>query len=164
MHKKLFISLLLSLIIMSGPACNGASEIKTTDAPATSAKPSHQITTSKPQATTEPVNIPFIPTDLFVEYIRISPQTTTVTAGDRQKFTVMAYTNVGDEAYDVTWDSQFSIEDGAGGYWVFNEYVSENPGEWEVEAFFEGPSDGFAWWTDFGTIIVKEPDNNTGPE
>jgi hypothetical protein len=66
----------------------------------------------------------------------------------------MAYDFQGN-SYDVTHNAVFSISSGAGGFWVFNKYTSENAGIWEITADYWNPGDGTEYWRDQATLIVK---------
>ncbi|MEF8875019.1 MAG: hypothetical protein V5A88_10210, partial [Candidatus Thermoplasmatota archaeon] len=65
-------------------------------------------------------------------YIEINPQSSTVPAGDTQNYTATAYDEYDNEIEDVTSDTVWSIESGAGGSWSGNIYTSENAGNWTV--------------------------------
>ncbi|MFO8110433.1 MAG: hypothetical protein R6U17_07965 [Thermoplasmata archaeon] len=72
------------------------------------------------------------------DYIVISPENTTVTAGGAQAYTATAYDEGGNEIGDVTAITSWSIEGGAGGDWEANEYTSEFAGEWVVTGNYGG--------------------------
>jgi hypothetical protein len=63
--------------------------------------------------------------------IHVTPQETTVMVGDAVAFQVTAEDSCSN-TWDVTSSTAFTIELGAGGYWVGNVYTSEVPGDWTV--------------------------------
>jgi len=94
------------------------------------------------------------PTVFYVSYIITTPDTATIAAGGSQLYTVTAYDYEGN-SFDVTRDCDFFITDGAGGSWIFNEYISENTGTWTVTTDYWNPLDGTEFWRDEAALIVK---------
>ena len=72
--------------------------------------------------------------------IAVTPDPETVTAGDS-----VTYQAIAEDAYSNTWDvtaeTVFSIEAGAGGAWVDNLYTSEAAGDWTVTGEYDGLTD-----------------------
>jgi hypothetical protein len=69
--------------------------------------------------------------------VDILPKMTTVTSGDKQTYTAKA-TDAYDNIVDVTADTVFEIESGAGGVWTSNVYTSDAVGEWTVTGTYDG--------------------------
>ncbi len=84
-------------------------------------------------------------------YIKISPSDETITARETQTYTAIAYDEDDNNIGDVTDDTEWSIEDGAGGNWDGNLYTSENVGNWTVTGKYDG-------LTDTATLIVEDID------
>ena len=63
--------------------------------------------------------------------IEITPAEETILAGEELFYTAMASDAVGN-TWDVTGETLFSIDAGAGGSWLDSSYYSENPGDWTV--------------------------------
>ncbi|MBS3816544.1 MAG: hypothetical protein KGY76_03155 [Candidatus Thermoplasmatota archaeon] len=66
------------------------------------------------------------------DHINISPENKTINAGDQQSYLADAYDSYGNHIEEVTAQTNWSIENGAGGYWSDNIYFSENTGTWTV--------------------------------
>lgn len=89
------------------------------------------------------------------DYIVIEPSDKSIVSGDTVTYTATAYDIDGMELMDVTEDTTWSIEAGAGGNWDGNHYTSENPGTWVVTAnysFAEG-----VYVTDTAELAVSVP-------
>ncbi|MEF8873547.1 MAG: sialidase family protein, partial [Candidatus Thermoplasmatota archaeon] len=81
--------------------------------------------------------------------LEIEPKKRTVTAGENIAYTASTYDEFNNEIEDVTEETNWSIEEGAGGEWDNHVYTSEAAGEWTVE----GDHDGVT-----GTVdLVVEP-------
>ncbi len=76
-----------------------------------------------------------------VSYMIIEPQEASIDVGASQSYTATAYDEDDNEIGDVTDDTTWSINSGAGGYWTYNEYTSENAGTWTVTGTYDGFSD-----------------------
>ncbi|MFO8110288.1 MAG: GLUG motif-containing protein [Thermoplasmata archaeon] len=87
-----------------------------------------------------------------IEYIVISPEDETIYAGNTVTYAATAYDESHDVVEDVTGDTVWSIETGAGGSWSDNVYTAENAGEWIVTGTYEGHSDNAAL-----TVVDAEP-------
>ncbi len=73
----------------------------------------------------------------------ITPATATITAGDTQAYTAMAYDEYDNEIGDITADTDWSINTGAGGSWAGNVYTSEFADVWTVTGEY-GEANGTA--------------------
>ncbi len=73
-----------------------------------------------------------------VSYIVVTPTDSTVTAGETQEFFATAYDDLGVEICDVTVDTAWGIDAGAGGSWLANTYTTELTGLWTVTGTFAG--------------------------
>ena len=83
-----------------------------------------------------------------VDHIIIAPDTATITAGQSQPYTATAYDSDG-KAWDVTAETTFSIDPGAGGSWSGSTYTSELAGTWTVTGTFDS-------LTDDATLTVEQ--------
>jgi len=72
-----------------------------------------------------------------VEYLVIKPDRSTITAGETQAYTAIAYDKHDNRIGDVTEYVNWFVETGSGGNWTDNVYNSENPGEWTVTGNYE---------------------------
>ncbi|MDG7041820.1 MAG: Ig-like domain-containing protein, partial [Nitrososphaerota archaeon] len=75
-----------------------------------------------------------------LDHIIITPESATITAGDKQAYTATAYDKYNNSLGNVTGDTTFSITAGAGGSWAANVYTSQNAGNWTVTGTYEGKS------------------------
>jgi hypothetical protein len=100
---------------------------------------------------------------LTLDYIVISPDTATITAGDSQVYTAEAFNSSGSSLGDVTSSTTFSIETGAGGSWDDNEYDSEYVGTWTVTGEYDGLTDTAILMVTVGSLdyIIISPDTAT---
>lgn len=90
-------------------------------------------------------------TEREIDHIVISPQESTISSGSTQAYTAVAYDEFSDEIRDVTADTSWSTDSGAGGTWNDNIYTSENEGTWTVTGTY-------AEHTDTATLIVTDID------
>ncbi len=74
-----------------------------------------------------------------LDYIEVSPSTTSVTAGSGQVFTTTAYDQYGN-TWDVSDPASWSISTDAGGSWTDNTYTAEKSGAWTVTAEYDSES------------------------
>ncbi len=72
------------------------------------------------------------------DHIVISPDASTITAGNTQTYTAEAFDQVNNTLGDVTASTVFSIDAGAGGSWAANVYTSEKAGTWTVTGTYSG--------------------------
>lgn len=72
--------------------------------------------------------------------IAISPSVARISVGESQTYTVEATDGDGN-TFDVTAETIFTIEAGAGGCWVDNTYTSEFIGKWQVSGTHKGLTD-----------------------
>jgi uncharacterized repeat protein (TIGR01451 family) len=70
--------------------------------------------------------------------IVISPTLATIPAGGIQLYTAEAFDEFDNTRGDVTTDTDFSIEEEAGGTWSENVYTSQNYGTWTVQGTYTG--------------------------
>ncbi|MBS3817285.1 MAG: hypothetical protein KGY76_06960 [Candidatus Thermoplasmatota archaeon] len=87
-----------------------------------------------------------------VDYIEVTPQDSTITAGETQGYNATAYDKNGNEIREVTDQTNWSIENGAGGGWSENIYTSRYAGTWNVTGEFTQGSDVFE---DNATLTVQ---------
>ncbi len=76
-----------------------------------------------------------------VSYMAISPQVFVINAGQTRAFTADTYDQFGNMINDVTGDTNWSIEGGAGGSWLNNAYNSEFSGTWTVSGMHNDLTD-----------------------
>ncbi|MFO8109233.1 MAG: hypothetical protein R6U17_01725 [Thermoplasmata archaeon] len=76
-----------------------------------------------------------------VPYIEITPQDSTIPAGNTQAYTAVAYDNFGNEIREVTGETDWSVDPEAGGDWDDNVYTSEFAGTWNVTGDYYGSED-----------------------
>ncbi len=76
-----------------------------------------------------------------VYYIEIYPQEEVVITGNSQKYNATAFDKFGNLIDDVTQETEWNIEEEAGGKWTDNRYTSEIEGTWTVIGEYEGHSD-----------------------
>jgi len=76
-----------------------------------------------------------------LDHIVVSPDTATITTGNTQAYSAEAFDQYDNNLGDVTDDTTFEIEAGAGGSWAANIYTSENAGTWTVTGTYGGKSD-----------------------
>ncbi len=85
-------------------------------------------------------------------YIEVTPKESVIEAGDSLTFEATAYDEYGND-FEVTGEVDWSIDEGAGGSWEENKYISEYTGDWSVEGTYISDGDNL---TD-ETIITVEP-------
>lgn len=71
--------------------------------------------------------------------ITVNPSSATLTAGSPQTFTATAKDSNGN-SWDVTSSTVWSIDSGAAGLWVGNDYTSNTAGTWTVTGVYSGLS------------------------
>jgi len=76
-----------------------------------------------------------------LDRIVISPNTASITAGDDQTYTAEAFDQGNNSLGNVTNDTTFEIQAGAGGSWAANVYTSAETGTWTVTGTYSGKSD-----------------------
>ncbi len=67
--------------------------------------------------------------------LRVTPDEATITADDTQNYTAIA--SDGWNVVDVTEDTNFTIDAGAGGSWAQNVYTADNTGTWTVTGTYD---------------------------
>ncbi len=70
--------------------------------------------------------------------LEVQPAEKVVTAGESVTYTSKAYDEYGNDIGDVSGDTTWVIDAGAGGSWETNVYTSENAGNWTVTAKYNG--------------------------
>ena len=83
----------------------------------------------------------------------ISPKTAEVNGGDEQTYTASAEDEFGN-IFDVTDETVFEIEPGAGGVWKDNVYTSESRGKWTVTGSYAGLEDSAILRVRFSTCFI----------
>lgn len=76
-----------------------------------------------------------------LDHIVILPGTATITAGNTKTYTAEAFDQGNNSLGDVTNDTTFEIQAGAGGSWAANIYTSAETGTWTVTGTYSGKSD-----------------------
>ncbi len=117
----------------------------------------HDVTATYDGVTSDPVTITVEPGD--VDYIEISPQDSTIDAGESETYTATAYDEYDNEIGDVTDDTDWDIDADAGGSWDDNVYTSENEGTWTITGIYEGETDETQLTVDF-----DDDDDETPPD
>ncbi len=84
-------------------------------------------------------------------HIEILPAEELIIAGDRLRYTTVAYDEFGNEIGVVTDETAWSIDEGAGGTWEDNVYTSEFTGTWYVTG-------NYGELSDTATLMVEETD------
>ncbi|MEF8874297.1 MAG: hypothetical protein V5A88_06460, partial [Candidatus Thermoplasmatota archaeon] len=87
-----------------------------------------------------------------VDHIEVTPQDSTVTAGENQGYNATAYDQNGNKIREVTAQTDWSNESGAGGNWNNNVYTSKFAGTWNVTGTYTQGGDEF---NDNATLIVE---------
>ncbi len=113
----------------------------------------YDVTATYGDVTSEPVTITVEPGD--PDHIEISPQESTIEEGQSETYTAIAYDEFDNDIGEVTADTDWSIEGGAGGSWVDNVYTSENLGTWTVTGTYQGLTDT-ATLTVVGEGVIEE--------
>ena len=153
MNVRTLLTSLSTVIIIILLTCNSCSESSQTTTSTLPSMPTSFITQSNNANTTH--NPHSIPLHFKPVYIEILPDISKIIVGGNQLYTTLAY-DVNGESIDITSETDFSIEDGANGSWVFNNYISENIGTWRVSGLYIDPYDGCEWWSDSATLIVEK--------
>lgn len=93
-------------------------------------------------------------------FIEITPDESTIVAGNTEDYTAIVYDQYEYEMYEVTEETTWSIEDGAGGSWSQTEgiYTSENNGVWTVEAEYNEMTDTASLTVEIGEVDYVEID------
>jgi len=113
----------------------------------------YEVTATFDDTTSSRTTVTVNPSD--VSYIEISPQEAQIIAGETQSYQATAYDKYDNEIGDVTEETTWSIEEGAGGSWDQNTgtYTSKNDGTWTVIGKYEGLED-----TAILTVVVETYD------
>ena len=96
--------------------------------------------------------------------IELAPKTETVMLGEAIAYTVTAY-DAEENAWDVTAESNYAIEAGAGGSWADNVYTAAKCGTWIVTGTLGALSDTAILMVTHGEAVgvVLTPDPETSP-
>ena len=96
-------------------------------------------------------------------HIVISPDTTSITAGDTQAYTAEAFDEFNNSLGFVTENTTFSIAGDHGGSWSANTYTSAKAGTWTVTGTYGALSDNASLTINAGSArhIVISPDTAT---
>jgi plastocyanin len=95
------------------------------------------------------------------DHIVVSPDNASVTSGDNVTYTAEAFDPAHNSLGDVTTNTTFTIETGAGGFWSQSVYISELSGNWTVTGNYSGMTDNATLTVNPGPPdhIVVSPDN-----
>ncbi len=98
-----------------------------------------------------------------LHHIVVSPDTSTITAGNTQAYAAEAFDEFDNTLGDVTSSTAFSIDSGAGGSWATNVYTSQTAGTWTVTGTYSTVSDTATLTVNAGALhhIVISPDSST---
>lgn len=78
-----------------------------------------------------------------LDQIGIEPRGETITAGESVEYSAFGYDSNGEMVAVLTENTEWSIEEGAGGDWVGSEYTSEKAGEWSINAEYTRDGEEF---------------------
>lgn len=76
-----------------------------------------------------------------VDHIRVSPESSNITAGESLSYDATAYDEFGNYIADVSAYTEWDIDEGAGGFWDGDEYTSEFLGSWTVNGTYGDSQD-----------------------
>ena len=98
-----------------------------------------------------------------LDHIVVSPDTSTITAGNTQTYTAESFDQFNNTLGDVTGGTTFSITLGAGGSWAANVYTSAYAGTWTVTGSYSGFTDAASLTVNAGALhhIIISPDTAT---
>jgi hypothetical protein len=99
----------------------------------------------------------------FMDHIAVSPDASTITAGDTRTYNAEAFDRFDNTLGDVTTSTAFSIDAGAGGSWATNVYTSLKAGTWTVTGTYSTVSDTSGLTVNAGPLhhIIISPDSAT---
>lgn len=161
--KRLLAVVLTSGLVLAGVSCDNPDQepsatlpVATSTAGITSSVPPPASTSQAPYTTPPPTTteLPYIPPDINVNYIVISPDAAVVASGESQEYTAKVFLLDGSEL-NITPYVEYSIDAGAGGSWRFNSYTSQNAGTWTVTGIYLHPSAGCVFFSDAAEITVE---------
>ncbi len=87
-----------------------------------------------------------------LDHMEVQPSDETVTAGGEVTYTAVGYDENNKEIADLTEDTGWSIDEGAGGSWDGSRYTGEDAGEWTVTAIYNREGNEF---TDQVSLTVE---------
>ncbi|HWR69571.1 MAG TPA: hypothetical protein VN415_00730, partial [Dehalococcoidia bacterium] len=98
-----------------------------------------------------------------LHHIVVSPDTSSITAGNTQAYAAEAFDEFDNTLGDVTSSTAFSIDSGAGGSWATNVYTSQTAGTWTVTGTYSTVSDTATLTVNAGALhhIAISPDSIT---
>jgi len=161
--KRLLAAGLTLGLILAGATCDNPGmessatlSLTTSNTGITSSVPPPASTTQVPNTPIPPATteLPYIPPDINVNYIVISPDAAVVASGESQEYTAKVFLLDGSEL-NITPYVEYSIDAGAGGSWRFNSYTSQNAGTWTVTGIYLHPSAGCVFFSDAAEITVE---------
>jgi len=96
--------------------------------------------------------------EIGVDWIEVEPAYESVIAGENVTYTATAYNETYGKTEDVTEHIDWEIHDDAGGTWYqkTGTYVSENPGQWVVNASYEFEGE---YYNDTADLFVGDIDH-----
>ncbi len=121
----------------------------------------YEVNASYGGVSSQTIIVTVVPAEL--EGLEVTPEDASIKAGDTQEYQAVAYDGY-DNEFDVTDEVTWSIEEGAGGTWIGNVYISEYADEWIVEAEYNGMTDTTTLTVETGDVSVVEIDPDTAQE
>jgi len=99
----------------------------------------------------------------FMDRIAVSPDASTITAGDTRTYNAEAFDRFDNTLGDVTTSTAFSADAGAGGSWTANVYTSAKAGTWTVTGNYAALIDTASLTVNAGPLhhIIISPDSAT---
>ncbi|MFP4000579.1 MAG: InlB B-repeat-containing protein, partial [Thermoplasmata archaeon] len=91
-----------------------------------------------------------------VQRIEITPEENEVNAGETVSYEVIAFDEYENEIDDVSGNTNWSVDSGAGGSWTGSDYTAENAGEWTVTGDYDGINDTALLTVESGTVNTVE--------
>lgn len=160
--KNLLIMATALGLVLAGISCNGPDQEPSPTLPLATSPPDATTTVAPPASTSQPpytppppttTDLPYIPTDINVNYIVISPDAAVIYSGQSQEYTAKVFLMDGSEL-NITPYVEYTIDADAGGSWRFNSYTSQNPGTWAVTGIYLHPSAGCVFFSDTAEITI----------
>jgi len=99
----------------------------------------YEVVSTYEDVSSEPVTVTVVPAE--ADRIEIGPEEDTIEAGMNITYTATAYDKYENEIGEVSGETDWSINEGAGGSWIGNEYSSEYAGDWTVTGEYEEVTD-----------------------
>ncbi len=92
------------------------------------------------------------------DHLEITPQESTITTENTQEYNATLYDEEGNEIREVTHQTVWSIDEGAGGNWADNIYTSESQGKWNITGTYS--RDGEVFVDNATLIVLQEKDTD----